>query len=95
MAALLGRIDPFDPDQEEWPQYVECLDQYVECLDQSEVMQRFLFNSRSRRTEESVADHLAALRRLAEHCNCGDTLEKILRDRLVWGISDVGWALLL
>ena len=144
MAALLGRIDPFDPDQEEWPQYVECLDQFFEANDltgdekatkrratfltvigpgpykllrsllspvkptdktydelvkkltehysptPSEVMQRFRFNSRSRRTEESVADYLAALRRLAEHCNYGDTLEKMLRDRLVWGINDAG-----
>ena len=33
MAALLGRIDPFDPDQEEWPQYVERLDQFFEAND--------------------------------------------------------------
>ena len=56
----------------------------------SEVMQRFRFNSRSRKTGESVADYLAALRRLAEHCNYGDTLEKMLWDRLAWGINDAG-----
>lgn len=144
MAALLGRIDPFDPDQEEWPQYVERLDQFFEANDltgdkkatkqratfltvigpgpykllrsllssvkptdktydelvkkmtehysptPSEVMQHFRFNSRSRKTGESVADYLAALCRLAEYCNYGDTLEKMLRDRLVWGINDTG-----
>lgn len=144
MAVLLGKIDPFDPEQEEWPQYVERLDQFFEANDltgdekatkrratfltvigpgpykllrsllspvkptdktyeelvkkltehyspiPSEVMQRFRFNSRSRKTGESVADYLAALRRLAEHCNYGDTLEKMLRDRLVWGINDAG-----
>ena len=56
----------------------------------SEVMQRFRFNSHSRKTGESVADYLAALRRLAEHCNYRDTLEKMLRDMLVWGINDAG-----
>ena len=56
----------------------------------SEVMQRFRFNSRSRRTEESVAAYMADLRRLAEHCNYGDTLDKMLTDRLVWGINDAG-----
>ena len=33
MAALLGRIDPFDSEQEEWPQYVERLDQFFEAND--------------------------------------------------------------
>ena len=134
----------FDPEHEEWPQYVERLDQFFEANDltgddkatkrratfltvigpgpykllrslispakptdktygelvkkltehysptPSEVMQRFRFNSRSRRTEESVAAYMADLRRLAEHCNYGDTLDKMLRDRLVWGINDAG-----
>ena len=33
MAALLGRIDQFDPEQEEWPQYVERLIQFFEAND--------------------------------------------------------------
>ena len=144
MAVLLGKIDQFDPEQEEWPQYVERLDQFFEANEltgdskatkrratfltvigpgpykllrsllspvkptdktydelvkkltehysptPSEVMQRFRFNSRSRKTGESVAAYLAELRRLAEHCNYGDTLDKMLRDRLVWGINDAG-----
>ena len=144
MAAILGKVNVFDPEHEEWPQYVERLDQFFEANDltgddkatkrratfltvigpgpykllrslispakptdktygelvkkltehysptPSEVMQRFRFNSRSRRTEESVAAYMADLRRLAEHCNYGDTLDKMLRDRLVWGINDAG-----
>ena len=120
MAALLGRIDQFDPEQEEWPQYVERLEQFFEGNDitgedkaakwratflsvigltpykllrsliaptkptdktfeelvavltehyspqPSEVMQRFRFNSRSRKEGESVAAYVAELRRLAE-----------------------------
>lgn len=31
---------------------------------------------------------MAELRRIAEHCKYGDTLDKMLRDRLVWGIND-------
>ena len=144
MAAILGKIDPFDPELEEWPQYVERLDQFFEANDltgdgkatkrratfltvvgpgpyrllrsllspakpsdktydelvkkltehysptPSEVMQRFRFNSRSRKTGETVAAYLAELRRLTEHCNYGDTLDKMLRDRLIWGINDAG-----
>ena len=30
MAALLGKIDQFDPELEGWPQYVERLEQFLE-----------------------------------------------------------------
>lgn len=53
-------------------------------------MQWFRFNSRSRQSGESVAAYLAELRRLAEHCNYRDTLDLMLRDRLMWGINDAG-----
>ena len=54
----------------------------------TEVMQRFRFNSRVRRDGESIADYVAELRKLAEFCNYGDSLDKMLRDRLVWGVKD-------
>ena len=54
----------------------------------TEVMQRFRFNSRVRREGESIADYVAELRKLAEFCNYGDSLDKMLRDRLVWGVKD-------
>ncbi len=54
----------------------------------TEVMQRFRFNSRARKEGESVADYIAELRKLAEFCNYGAALDKMLRDRLVWGVRD-------
>ena len=30
MAALLGKIEQFDPTQEDWPQYAERLEQFFE-----------------------------------------------------------------
>ncbi len=33
MAALLGKIDPFDPEIEKWPEYMERLGQYFEAKD--------------------------------------------------------------
>ena len=35
-----------------------------------------------------MSDYVAELRRPAQHCNYGDTLDKMLRDRIVWGIND-------
>ncbi len=54
----------------------------------SEVMQHFRFNSRSGKARESVSANVVELRRLAQYCNYGDTLDKMLRDRIVWGIND-------
>ena len=56
----------------------------------TEVMQRFRFNSRARKEGESVAEYVAELRKLAEFCNYGDSLNNMLRDRLVWGMRDAG-----
>ena len=33
MAALLGKIDQFDPEKEEWPKYIKHLDQFFEAND--------------------------------------------------------------
>ena len=54
----------------------------------SEIVQRFHFNSRIQKADESVGDFVAQLRRLSEHCNYGNTLELMLRDRLVCGCKD-------
>ena len=54
----------------------------------TEVMQWFRFNSRKRQDSETIANYVAELRRLAEFCSYGDALDKMLRDRLVWGVRD-------
>ena len=47
--------------------------------------------SRSRKEGESAAAYMAELHHLTEHCNCGDTLDRMLRDRLsVWGLNNAG-----
>nr|XP_033495922.1 uncharacterized protein K02A2.6-like [Epinephelus lanceolatus] len=54
----------------------------------SEIMQRWKFNTRNRKPEESVSDYVAELRKLAQDCNYGESLTVMLRDRLVCGIND-------
>ena len=53
-------------------------------------MQCFKFFSRSHHAGGSVATFFAELKRLSEHCNFGDALQDMLRDRLVRGIQDQG-----
>ena len=54
----------------------------------SEVMQRFCFDSRLRKTGEFVAAYIAKLHCLVEFCNYGAILDKMLRDWLIWGVND-------
>ena len=42
----------------------------------SVIVLRYQFNSRLRATSETVAEYVAALRRLAEHCSFGETLAR-------------------
>ena len=54
----------------------------------SEIVQRYKFHNRFRSPGESVASYVAELRHLTEHCNFGQTMEVMIRDRLVCGIMD-------
>ena len=54
----------------------------------SEIVERFKFHSRNRKEDEGVAMYVAVLRKLSEHCNYGETLPEMLRDRLVCGINN-------
>ena len=58
------------------------------CPPPSEIAQRFRFNTRVRESDETVAAYVAELRSLSEHCNFGETLDLMLRDRLVCGINE-------
>ena len=53
----------------------------------SVTVQRHKFNTRVRQQGESVVNFLAALRTLSEHCEFGDCINDMLRDRLVCGAS--------
>ena len=52
----------------------------------SVIMERFLFNNTERKDGESIAQFVARLRKRAEHCNFGDSLKEMIRDRLVCGV---------
>ena len=52
-------------------------------------MQRYKFNTSTRKDSESVATYVAELKRLGEHCQFGDKLHEMVRDRLVCGVNDI------
>ncbi len=48
----------------------------------------FKFNSRFQQQRESIAKFVSELRSLAEFCDFGETLEVMLHDRIVCGVSE-------
>ena len=54
------------------------------------IVQRVKFYQRSRGPNETVAQFVAALREIAEHCEHKDNLQEMIRDRLVCGINHDG-----
>ncbi|XP_062511277.1 uncharacterized protein K02A2.6-like [Corticium candelabrum] len=53
------------------------------------IAERFKFQQRTQRADESVTEYMAQLRRMTEHCKFGDQLDDTLRDRFVAGIRSV------
>ena len=51
------------------------------------IAERFKFNLRVRHADESVSIFVAELKKLTEYCEYGDSLNDMLRDRLVCGIN--------
>ncbi len=84
---LRSLIAPEKPSENSFEELVAVLSEHYSPKP-TEVMQRYRFNSRSRKEGESVADYVAQPRKLAEFCNYGNSLDKMLRDRLVWGVKD-------
>lgn len=52
------------------------------------IVQRYHFNTRVQRPGESISEFVAQLRKISEHCRYGDSLDDMLRDRLVCGCLD-------
>lgn len=46
-----------------------------------------VFDSCSRRPDETITDFVAELCKIVQDCNC-DILQQMLRDRLVRGVND-------
>ncbi|KAL0160115.1 hypothetical protein M9458_043840, partial [Cirrhinus mrigala] len=95
-----GTLAAFDAKSQAWEQYYEILKQFFEANgiengDRQKAIlisvvraQKYKFDSCTRKPEETVIEYVAELRRLAQSCNYGATLEQMLRDRIVCGIND-------
>ena len=84
---LRNLVSPDKPGDKPYDALVEALSKHYKPKP-SEIVERFKFHSRVRKAGESVATFVSELRCLSEFCNFGETLEDMIRDRLVCGIND-------
>ncbi|KAL1454687.1 hypothetical protein MTO96_043719, partial [Rhipicephalus appendiculatus] len=90
----LSHTEEFSPDNAAaWPTYLERLQFYftangVVDEEQQRAVLCSVCGPATQQPGESIADFVADLRRLSEHCEFGVSLEDMLRDRLVCGVRD-------
>jgi hypothetical protein len=77
---------PQKPSQKTYAQLVAALKEHLSPKPLV-IAERFRFHKRDQHAGETVAEYIAELKRLSEHCNFGNVLNDALRDRLVCGIS--------
>ena len=84
---LKSLLAPVKPAEKSYEERVQILKDHYQPKP-TVIVERFNFHSRYRKQEETVANFVAELRKLAGHCQFGDSLSDMLRDRLVCGIND-------
>ncbi|XP_057298423.1 uncharacterized protein K02A2.6-like [Hydractinia symbiolongicarpus] len=84
---LLRGLSNNDPASKSYDQLVQLMKDHLYPTPNS-IAERFRFNTRDRQPSETISQYLAVLRRLSEHCEYGETLDDMLRDRLVCGIKE-------
>ena len=84
-ALLSNLVSPDKPKEKSFQQLAEVLRRHFDPKPLV-IAERFHFHRREQASGVSINDYVAELRRLATHCDFGDYLEQVLRDRLVCGI---------
>ncbi len=86
---LRSLVQPQTPSELSYDELVQVMKEHYQPKP-SAIVQRYKFYSRNREEGESISDYIAALKALAEYCCFGDSLNDMLRDRLVCGVQDGG-----
>ncbi|XP_070379702.1 uncharacterized protein [Dermacentor albipictus] len=82
---LMGRIAPAKPNALSYDEVVGVLNDHYDPK-RNEIAESFQFFNRCQQENESIHDFFVAIRRIADNCNFGDSLSRLLRDRIVCGV---------
>ena len=79
-------IQPSKPSDKPYDKLIETLTRHYSPKP-SPIIQRYKFHTRNRRPTESVATYIAELKALGQYCGFGDSLNDMIRDRIVCGVN--------
>lgn len=82
---LLSLLSPETPKDKTYAQLMQILLVHFSPKP-SEIVQQFKFISRVRKSNDSVANYVVELRRVAQHCEYGEAMPHMLRYRLVCAV---------
>ena len=84
---MYNLISPVKPNDKSFKELVEVMKRHLSIF-LRDCMYRTKLNLSTHQDGESVVVYVSELRTIAQYCNCGGTLEVMLRDRIVCGIND-------
>ncbi|XP_037574284.1 uncharacterized protein LOC119456528 [Dermacentor silvarum] len=87
VAVVSGRCAPTKVNELSYKEALDILQKHFSPR-RNEIAQSYKFFSRNQMPEEPVRDFLVAIRQLADTCNFGTSLDRMLRDRIVCGLQD-------
>ncbi|XP_075533536.1 uncharacterized protein LOC142566584 [Dermacentor variabilis] len=82
---LAGRVAQKKPNSLEYEDVVKVLDEFFDPK-HHEITKSFRFFNRCQLGGESVQEFITEIRRIADNCNFGTMLDRMLQDRIVCGI---------
>ncbi|KAM7282581.1 laminin subunit alpha-1 [Ixodes scapularis] len=85
---LSGRCAPRKVKELTYSQAIEILEEFY-APRPNEIAESFKFFMRVQKEEESAQQFIVELRQLADKCNFGDMLDRMLRDKIVCGIRNI------
>lgn len=85
---LSGRCAPRKVKELTYSQAIEILEEFY-APRPNEIAESFKFFTRVQKEEESAQEFIVELRQLADKCNFGDMLDRMLRDKIVCGVKNI------
>ena len=86
-SVLRSLVSPGKVSDKSYAQIVELLNGHLKRTT-SVIAARYQFNTCCRKEGQSIAEYVAELRKVTEHCEFGESLNEMLRDRLVCGVNN-------
>ena len=86
-SVLRSLVSPGKVSDKSYAQIAELLNGHLKRTT-SVIAARYRFNTCCRKEGQSIAEYVAELRKVTEHCEFGESLNEMLRDRLVCGVNN-------